>query len=73
MIVELNDLIVENAFKHPSWRYGQNVFNSMYRLVGDLAEEVRGTELDPYYWERNDERFIDFWDWFLRETENESD
>ena len=72
MIVELNDMIVENGFRHPSWRYGQNVFNSLYRMSEALGNRIRGDrELDPYHWELNDERFEAFWDWFLRETEND--
>lgn len=35
--------------EHPEWRNGQTLFNVLYDLEPDLANEVRATELDPFY------------------------
>lgn len=34
---------------HPEWRWGQVHFNVLQEIDPDLAEEVRGGELDPYH------------------------
>lgn len=34
---------------NPEWRYGQAAFNVLERLEPELAEEVRGTVLDPFH------------------------
>lgn len=38
--------VSERAF---DWRYGQTCFNVLYELDSDLANSIRGTELDPFY------------------------
>ncbi len=35
--------------EHPTWRYGQVVFNTLYDHRPDLSEQVRATALDPFY------------------------
>lgn len=31
------------------WRYGQTLFNVLYRTRPDLTEQIRATPLDPFY------------------------
>lgn len=31
------------------WRYGQAMFNHLLSIRPDLAEQIRGTEIDPFY------------------------
>lgn len=31
------------------WRMGQAYFNALYALYPDTANEIRGTDLDPFY------------------------
>ena len=33
----------------PDYRYGQHVFNELYRHRPDLSEQIRGTRMDPFY------------------------
>lgn len=35
--------------KNTSERTGQAAFNSLYEVRPELADEVRGTSLDPFY------------------------
>jgi len=39
----------DNICKYPDLRRGQNYFNALDMLYPDLAEEVRGTDIDPFY------------------------
>lgn len=51
------DFIVEVDAQHckqPRWRYGQTLFNLLYLLRPDLSEQIRGTEIDPFYMENRD-------------------
>lgn len=34
---------------HPEWRYGQVLFNSLMDIRPEWAEEIRGTDKDPFY------------------------
>lgn len=34
---------------NPTWRYGQALFNTLLDHDAKMAEEIRGTELDPFY------------------------
>lgn len=41
---------VQEAYKaNPSWRMGQTYFNVLMDAAPDLAEEIRGTDLDPFH------------------------
>jgi hypothetical protein len=47
------------------WRYGQTAFNVLHMNFPDVANEIRGTVLDPYNWAdtvvvMNDLRWTDF-------------
>ena len=44
-------------------RYGQAMFNHLFMVKPELAEKVRGTDMDPFYVETLDsrwERFVAF-------------
>ena len=45
---------------HPSYRNGQALFNVLYDVRPDLAEQVRGTHLDPFYDNGLVGEFLDF-------------
>jgi hypothetical protein len=34
---------------HPEWRTGQAAFNVLWEHRRDLSEQIRGTDLDPFY------------------------
>jgi hypothetical protein len=39
----------EEFLTFPQLRTGQNMFNALYRLFPDVANEIRGTEYDCFY------------------------
>lgn len=56
----------ETAEQYPSWRWGQTLFNTLHNLEPELANEIRATNIDPFYYNRNDtERLLTFWDWLV--------
>lgn len=46
-------------------RIGQAAFNALYALNPGLADEVRGTENDPFY---SDSKLTAFWAWLSERT-----
>lgn len=42
------------------WRNGQAAFNVLYSMHPELAQEIRGTDLDPFY---DDSRLYAFYTW----------
>ena len=38
---------------HPDWRIGQCFFNALAHVAPWVAEDIRGTSLDPFYIEDN--------------------
>lgn len=53
---------IEEAIRlrHRDFRAGQAAFNMLYVLRPDLADQIRGTDLDPFY---QDERLPAFYAW----------
>jgi hypothetical protein len=49
--------------EHPKFRTGQCCFNVLHNMYPDLANQLRGTEADPYYYNTDDEKFELFWKW----------
>ena len=43
------DIVSEARRDNPSWRDGQIFFNVLAAFRPDLSEQIRGTELDPFY------------------------
>lgn len=39
----------ERYLARSDWRWGQAVFNVLYEMRPDLSEQIRGTDLDPFY------------------------
>jgi hypothetical protein len=48
---------------HPEWRMGQTYFNVLYAIRPDLANRIRGSSLDPFYF---DDRIYEFLAWTSR-------
>jgi len=71
MILELNDKIHDLEQIFPELRYGQCVFMALSSMSPKGAEDVMGTDLDPFEWKLNDDRFIKFWDWFMETYESD--
>jgi hypothetical protein len=40
---------VEKIRRYYKWRYGQALFNSLLTVNPELAEEIRGGSLDPFF------------------------
>ena len=59
---EINELkvkvLIEAPLLFPSWRKGQAYFNYLYQLHPDVANEIRGTEYDPFYLNSRIEKFL---------------
>ena len=50
--------------RHPEWRYGQTLFNVLDERWTIIASEIRATDLDPFYFEEQEnarlDRFLDY-------------
>ncbi len=46
--------------KYPEWREGQTWFNVLYEQHPEIADDIRGTILDPFYNDENLPRFFNF-------------
>ena len=42
------DLFNANSKRFPSWRLGQNLFNTAYGLHPSFADRIRASEADPF-------------------------
>lgn len=42
------EAVAAETARHPSWRYGQAVFNTLTEWDSGFAEEIRATDLDPF-------------------------
>ena len=50
-------LVSGMLIRHKDWRAGQGMFNALELIRPDLADEVRGTELDTFH---NNDRIAAF-------------
>lgn len=41
--------VIAACTANPSWRYGQAYFNTLCDVAPELAEEIRGRDLDPFH------------------------
>lgn len=51
-VVTLTDFHTEvsmNILRHPDWRIGQSMFNTLYEMRPDLSEQIRAQDLDPFH------------------------
>jgi hypothetical protein len=54
---------VRHCQEHSGWRVGQCAFNVLVAMHPEVAEQVRGTSLDPFYsTSTKDERYVNFMD-----------
>lgn len=48
-----------------SQRYGQFYFNMLYKVRPDVADKIRATPLDPFYWDEvsleTERAVIEYW------------
>ena len=55
--------------RYPSWRWGQTLFNTLHMHNPAMANEIRGTDLDPYYSAPDDATEHAFWEWLAANLE----
>ena len=48
-IEELENFVTESSIEYPNWRKGQLYFNCLYSMDPELANELRGSDKDPFY------------------------
>lgn len=54
------DQVNANQAQYPSWRIGQAYYNTFAEIFPNVAEQIVGTGLDPYYNNSNIPAFIGF-------------
>jgi len=57
---KVKDLQQEYLFLYPKWRYGQAFFNALYELFPNIADSIRGSNIDPFYRDDNVEKCIKY-------------
>jgi hypothetical protein len=66
MYADIEKIFLETVYKYrkeyPNWRYGQVLFNALYEVDPDLANEIRGTEIDPFYYGIDEVTFTPFFE-----------
>lgn len=55
--------------RHKTWRAGQGFFNALNLVRPDLADEIRGKDLDPFY---DNKKMKDAVQWFKAQLSRES-
>ena len=63
-IIEWIKLVAKMQRQHPEQRKGQVIFNTLYDYQPKLADEIRGSIIDPFY---SDERISDCIKWASQE------
>lgn len=67
----------ETHQRYRSWRWGQAVFNTLYSIHPKLADEVRGTNKDPFYSAAGDpngyEKLHQFTEWLEKNWPKEEE
>lgn len=43
--------------QNPSWRRGQALFNALESIDRELADQIRGTDADPFYVDSREQAF----------------
>jgi hypothetical protein len=57
--------------QNPELRRGQALFNVLHDIRPDLAEMVRGTDIDPFYAQPDDHRIQAFTQWMFDRAHKE--
>jgi hypothetical protein len=42
-------MVSRNLILNKTWRAGQGLFNTLEQFNPEIANEIRGTDLDPFY------------------------
>lgn len=66
-IIQFWQVVEFTHHNNPNHRYGQTAFNVLSAQRPDLADKVRGTDVDPFYVTHHlsDARFLRFCDFLL--------
>lgn len=54
--------VAEYNKANPAQRHGQALFNYLWSVRPDLSEQIRSTELDPFY---EDKRLPETYEWLM--------
>lgn len=68
-ISEFERLVSIAVDDYPHWRYGQTLFNVLHEGWPELANEIRGTEIDPFYTDDKD-IIARFYEWLISKKES---
>jgi len=69
-IIHITTLEQKYQALYPMWRRGQTLFNSLYALYPEIADGLRGTNVDPFH---RDERYGDCWDHIIKMLKDDND
>lgn len=50
-LAEYYKRVASECTRHPTWRYGQVLFNTLYSMDPDLANRIRGGPDDPFHFD----------------------
>lgn len=68
-VAEFTRLVSIAMDDYPHWRYGQTLFNVLHEGWPELANEIHGTEIDPFY-TTDDETIAQFYEWLASKMED---
>lgn len=60
-----NKMVNQAMQMYPNWRYGQTLFNILYSVAPYIANEIRGTNIDPFYVD-DEERIKKFFEFIYK-------
>jgi len=67
-LTEFNLNVVKTCEQYPHWRYGQILYNVLYDMYPDIAISIRGTDIDPFYFDKNYEKISKFYGHLLKNS-----
>jgi len=62
LIKEVYDLAWDMYSDSETLRWGQCCFNALYMIDPELANQITGTDIDPFYAPPQDESIAKFWE-----------
>jgi hypothetical protein len=57
---ELQGIVKEVNAENPEWRLGQTFFNVLCDLYPEISEEIRGSKVDPFYYDNEKDLYLFF-------------
>ena len=64
--------VAKEQTRHPELRRGQAMYIVLHHMRPDLVEEIKGTDLDPFYAGNSGEpRMLGFLDWLMDKAHKE--